>query len=330
MKKLRTFGRTLINSLTNPNYGSDILAAPFGFSFKFYTAVVALVSLIVTIVASITIANFPLQEKISSVISYYPADFAFTVQDGGWEINQPLPYRLGTNLSNDPLDSTSLILFTTDEDVRNTHDFRASGALIVLTPTTLYTYEDNNTLQVESFDLAPILASGEVPDFTLSQTTVQAWVDDFLAQPFFASKLYVPLLAIIILIFVFIFIWPSILLGLLIYSFFVWLICQMFASSFGKFRYGQVYQVSLHSIWLLEILNWVVFNRWSFPYLGLVKFAIYGAWTLVLLKNYQAPAPVVAKAKTKALPAKSAAAKVAKTTKKTSRPRAKSKKTAAK
>ncbi|MCL2110513.1 DUF1189 domain-containing protein [Microgenomates group bacterium] len=281
MKKMRSFVHVLKNSLVNPRYANDILRVPFGFSLKFYTAMVGVVALIVALVCGVVVAVFPLQKTIDDVFARVPADLALAIHGGSWSINQPLPYTIDL-----PDHEVPLVIFADSESMPSEREFRASGAIMAITDDTVYAL-DSNQLQVNSYDLKGSGLLDEETNFSVSVDEIHDKAQQLMASPFFNLKLYAPLLGLLILGGAFIFMWPSIFIGLLIYAFFAWLISKIVIKKKVGFTYGQVLQVSLHSIWLLELMNWIILSRTNIPGLGLIRFLIYGCWTLIMLSNCQ-------------------------------------------
>ena len=100
MNKLKIFGKTLIKSLTEPKYYTDVLKAPFSFSFKYLLTLFFFILFIQGLIFSLSI--IPLIPKIPHYVSegkkivksFYPPELTVTVKDGNVRTNVDEPYAI--------------------------------------------------------------------------------------------------------------------------------------------------------------------------------------------------------------------------------------------
>jgi hypothetical protein len=100
MSKLTTFISTLVKSLTNPGYYSDILSASFSFSLRYMFALLFFIALIRGVVFSLVfisvIPKIPgyIEDGKRIARDLYPPGLTVTIKDGSLRSNVDEPYSI--------------------------------------------------------------------------------------------------------------------------------------------------------------------------------------------------------------------------------------------
>lgn len=300
MNKIKTFFRTLVQSVANPQYYNDVLKAPTSFSWKYFFVLNLLLSLLVLVNVLPPVYNFDHQEVITQVADIYPEELEMTFSPQGLEINQELPYVVpfpeeefnqlfgeedqyaqdatfnGSEL--DEVEEFNLVTFVADEDFGGLSDFYAMNSLIVLTETSAYIYDDVETSEVRAYDLTQFEET-----FTFNEAILNNFVDQVLNHPFFSQRWYVPLIAFAT---VFLFLPMTVVIRVLtvaLYSVAVWFASKLFFKS-RKLSYGDTFQMGLHLLTLPMLLKYGVdLTQFTTQFTGFWFFLAYFGWAMLVL-----------------------------------------------
>lgn len=94
MKKIKAFFYVAYKSIVSPKYYRELLKTNFDFSIKYYVVLI-LIAATITSVGTYLIegprAKRVVENVLSQIETSYPEDLVFTIKDGGWEVNKPLP-----------------------------------------------------------------------------------------------------------------------------------------------------------------------------------------------------------------------------------------------
>lgn len=261
MQKIKTFLRSFWLSCTSPKYYAEILRTRFSFSLKYLFVFQFVATLIIGAFVLIPLSAVNVVGLLENVRAIYPAELAVQVDDGRLSINQPLPYKVAIpDFSNqlgskdwdiEDSDVRYLVVFDSDENIQGASDVYDQDAFAVVTETTVYTRDgESDGLRVNSIP--------EDETFTVNEEMVNDGFNKVTGSPFIQQKLYIPLVAVILLLIIL----PLMLLGSLImvaiYGFFVWLMARILKNwmmAGQVLSYTKAVQVSIHSLTLVNVVH---------------------------------------------------------------------------
>lgn len=300
MNSIKTFFRTLFKSSTDPEYYKDIVQAPAAFSWKYFLAFNLIAALItgMSILVPISLINVP--GIVRSVTGLYPADLEVGINEQGLTTNQELPYSIPFTDMETTDAPKNLVVFADENQIASLQDVREQDALIVLTQKEIYFLEDSNNGEYRAY---------EIPEFeenwSINRGTVDSLTNTLVDNSFVQQKLYVPLIAMLLLPLLYPFTLLMRLVVLAVFSFFTWILVMLFMNDKGL-SYGKIFQISIHSLtpviiiaYLLGVFGWIFFH--GAPYI-----LAYVAWTLFVISKLPSQLSEVAviepeESKTKAL-----------------------------
>lgn len=278
MNKIVTFFTTVFKSSTQPTYGNDVLQARTSFSVKYFLVFNLFATLAVTAVLLIPLSLIKVASVANEILSAYPNDLIVEVTpEEGLTVNQPLPYSvyLPGEYSEDDL---ALVTFASDSAISNIDMVDEYRSLAVVTNDRIYVRDDN---KVEIHDIPQVDER-----FVFTKVQLEQFADSILNHPFIKSKLYLPLIGIV----VFLLVYPGLLIAraftLAVYSLVVFF-ASRFVANAKHLTYGQVFRLSLHSITPVILLAFVFSILGQEFFHGLIYFLAYFVWTMVWLFQLQ-------------------------------------------
>ncbi|GEM_PF-534695 len=282
MQKIKTFLRSFVLSCTSPKYYAEIIRTRFSFSLKYLLVFQFLTTVIISAVVLVPLAAFNVPELLNSVKNVYPSDLDIAVQDGRLSINQPLPYRIPLPaVMQDELttgeireemgtlgDVQYLAVFESDENIQGAADVYAQDAFVVFTETSIYVQEDAQ----EGLRVYPV-PEGE--NFELNRGVVDQALNTVAGSEIIQKKLYIPFIAVVLLLVVLPIMIVASLVMVAVYGFFVWLMTKVLGGMIlagQTLSYMKAVQVSIHSLTLINVADAVfkvtghgdVFGGWIY------------------------------------------------------------------
>lgn len=292
MQKFKTFLNSFVKSLTQPSYYNDIRKAPFGFSMKYFTVFNFFIALIVTTIISVPVATFDLQKAITTASTIYPEELQIEVMDGELSINQELPYVVSIDESflkdfgvDERIDdfNIDLVTFTSDQEFIGVGNFANYKSFAVITESTVYVIDDMETGEVRAYPI-----SQAQQDMVIDADMVAVFTDNLKNMSFIKNKVYVPTISSIVFVAAFIGTLIVRSVTLLIFSLLAWL-TAMLAMKDKQLSFGEVYQLSIHSITLVILVSWAVSFSGVFELSGLWYFLVYMVWSLFIFNQLEEP-----------------------------------------
>jgi hypothetical protein len=176
-KRINTFLYVFRQSLFNPQYYTNVLKAPFFFSFKYFTALFLVLSLLTSLAASFFINQEvkPYFNRLEKQLpSFYPADLQITIENGRVNTNVQEPFfipldpdlfpdEFGQALKQQPVQNILVI-----NTQAHPSDLDQYQTIALLTKDSLAIIQDKNDIRVFSLK--------DVQSFTVNQKIVSsAW-----------------------------------------------------------------------------------------------------------------------------------------------------------
>ena len=249
------------NSISNPDYYRSLVDESFGKSLKYYSALVLIVSIMVTIVGSILVVPvlnrlaFDLKE---TVLSSYPDDLQVSVEKGTVKTNVKEPYAISipNQYKDTVLGKKNLVVFdtTSSGDSKDLAEYQT----FVLVGKDQVTYEEgpaigsNVVTKVLDKDFNLVLDKLSITKFFDTIEPLYKYVTPLIVLGIFMMVVLVMLGAMLYLLFI---------------ALLVWLIALL---NKWKISYLKAYQLSLHFATIGFIVAWA----------GIL---IFPAWILVVL-----------------------------------------------
>lgn len=304
MSKLSLFFRTLIKSSIDPSYYKELLEVKARFTWRYFLFFNLLAAFVVSIVIMIPVALFDLRGAVTTVSEVYPQDLEMTLSQGELSINQELPYVVPVPDFLSEVDGVSdefaqgfysefpdyIVTFTTNDEFAGVQAFEEYDSFAVLTETTAYYYDDNDTVQITAVNYDEAEFDGT---YTLTSETIRSLTDEFLNLPFLKNKWYVGMIGVA----TFVFLLPAMMLlrlfTILVYTVTVYVIARIGIKSASKVSYGKLYQLGMHSVTPVILVSWVVGLATPFQLSGWLYFFAYMGWTLFVLTKATADLAVV-------------------------------------
>ncbi len=285
MRQLTTFFNSFIKSLTSPKYYADVLKAKVSFSVKYFFLLTVLLSLVMAVKIAIPLSLFNLDATLVKVIEQYPADLMINVQNGKLAINKPLPYMIPVPADWKSENSPNYaVVFDTDKKVAGVRSFNDYNTAVLVTESTIYTYQDNNQPGVKAYPIPK-----EMENMTLSRGVLTEWKNHFMNLPLIRTKAYV----VIIVLVLFLLSIPLLFLFRMVTAFFYAILTTIVASIFKtqilhgmSLSFTKFWQVSLHTLTLPIVLSSVLSIIVPFsPIHGFSYFLLYLVFTLFVLNQ---------------------------------------------
>ena len=277
MQAIKNFFNTIIQSSTSPKYYQTLIKKPTSFSWKFFFLFYFFASLILIAIPVKEVATFPLEETIKQFVTQaYPPELEVTFTDGQVLINQERPYNI--NFPSDDLSADdTFLVFESDQNIANLQDVANCPATLIITETSIYSKKSSGEIRAY-----PIPDLGET--VIINQTQVNTWTNDVLSTPWIKNKLYIPILALAMLIGIYLGITFVATIKLLLYSLIGWLIAKLTAKK-QKLRLRKVIQISIHSLIPIVIVKYALNGILNLGISGWLYLAIYLVWTLYLIST---------------------------------------------
>jgi hypothetical protein len=287
MQTLRTFFYALLHSLIDPRYYADIRRAKTSFSWKLLFGVAFLVTAVFASTMWMGLKSFQPEEVIDEVVAVYPSDLEVTISPEGWQINQPLPYAVpipGAEIIGEGKDVvTSLVVFTTDEEVGTIPQVMAQKSFVVVTESSVHFRAKMDRPEVRSY---PIDLSEMEPgqEMVISATMVRELANMAKEFPAIKYRLYIPAImaAIVILMLpILLLVWTF---TVAIYSVVVFFVASVGFGSRGL-TYGEVFRLGLHGILPILLAQKVVEIAMHWSLSGVWFFLAYMGWMILVVSQ---------------------------------------------
>lgn len=296
MQKLKTFFYTFINSF-KPKYYQAILPAKFSFSLKYFLFFNLILALFISVKTTSDISQYNLNQIFDEAVDIYPDDLVITTSKDGLQINQNLPYtipfapesQVAFNESKYPI--KYLVTFDSDQNFQGMSNFYDRQSLAVVTESMLYIV---NRIETGEVRVQPFQFDQATETYLIDKELINQLKDKILNNSIIKYKIYLPLIALLILIVVTIFMSLSRMVGILIYSLVILILVKILIKK-QKLSYGKIYQLCLHSITLLIMIQTIadfiktdLINSW-------LSILIMLGWTLGIINQLPTLPPAVKK-----------------------------------
>ena len=280
MTMIRTFFTTLVRSSTSPRYYTDVVRAPFSFSLKFFIALEALIAFVLACVVSMFAWNFNLKQVVQNAGTVYPADLKLDVRGGKLAINKPLPYTVSVPVSwgESGKQPIPFIVFESDKKVRGINDVTAEQAPIVITESIVYLKKG------EGSEIRALPFSSFEGSFSLTKKDIDGMVNRMFMHPFFAQKIYIPLIGSFAFGAGFVFLTVSTMIKILLFSLIIFVIVKIFMKK-NALSYAKIYQVSLHAMTPFLLISVLEFSTKSHILVGPLAVVLLFVWVLYILSS---------------------------------------------
>lgn len=247
MKKIKAFIYVFIKSISSPVYYNDVIKTSFAFSFKYYLSLGMLMALIVS--TGITINFAPkINSEISNIVvqakNFYPDDLVFSMKDGEWNINRPMPFIVpapsGINLKELGEDGEdfpkNLIVFDKEGTI---NDLDTQQTLILVNNVNIITKENN------AIKATPIK---NIPNGEFTKSNFVELIDSVASYTKFLPAIIFGIVLIGVL--------AGYLVGRMLYLLAVGLLVFIVATLTGiKLTYVNSYKVALHTMTLPLVIS---------------------------------------------------------------------------
>lgn len=286
MKKIKTFIRTFIKSLTSPSYYKDILSAKFSFSFKYLILLLLILNLVLGL--RFAVNAFKLLPKIDPflkqakvvITNLYPEKLVVTIKNQKISTNMKEPYYIEFPKEIGSFGSYKYLLAIDTKG--KVDDYVKYASLFLLTSENLVFPDDRGTYKI--VPLAEKLAS--VPDGT--KITRAEWneviklVDPYLGKVPAIARTVLMVLAILLpfIITISSLIWK--LIYLLVWGLPLWVLAKILKK---KLSYGQTYQLSMHGLTLPILVSFTLSLLGLYlPFVYTLTFVVWMVIVLVEIK----------------------------------------------
>lgn len=255
------------------------------FSWKYFLLLHFAITLILTVQLGLKVAVFDLKGTVQEAVNIMPPDLTITYhKEGRISINQDLPYAIplpaGVKDDNDA-HPANLIVFDSEEDPSQETFFDYDTAILV-TETQIHALDQGGQSMMRQAKTY-VVPQGE-EDFLLDRATLDNGAKAFFEFPVIRTKLYVPLLMLIVFP---IFYCVIVLLRILMIAFFTvfsWALAKLFLND-RHYTYAMLFRVSLHSVTLILIVSYLMHSLGLTFFRGFVYFFAFLLWTMYILSN---------------------------------------------
>src|SRR4030042_3550841 len=168
MKKIKTFARTFVKSLTSPNYYQDVLKTKTSFSFKYLIFLLLIINLVLGVRFAVNAFNLlpkidPFLKEAKAVITdLYPEKLVVTIRKAKITTNMKEPYFIGFPEKVGSFGSYKYLL--TIDTKGKVDDYTKDASLFLLTSENLVVPDDQGAGNYKVVPLSKELA--KVPDGT--------------------------------------------------------------------------------------------------------------------------------------------------------------------
>jgi hypothetical protein len=243
LQRAKAFFYIYTRSLTSPAYYKEILKTKLSLSFKFYTGLIAIISVITAISATawaMPQINKGIGDAISKVKQAYPADLVISIKGGQWAINRPepfvVPFEFNTTppaaeTPNTPAPPKNLVVLYHNGTL---DDLKTYDTLMLVNSTNLILRDTNKT---------SVYPLKEFPDTVINQQAVFQLIDSVMQVTKFIP--YILFLASLFGLAVYFGIYRVI--YLFIVGGLIWLASRITTDGL-KLKFSQAYQISLHTM----------------------------------------------------------------------------------
>lgn len=162
MKKLQTFWYALRKTFTSPSYYEDVIKAPFQFSLKFFLFYFFVLSLIITIFASLALIPFnaALLKFPTSAASAFPKELSVRIKNGTVTTNVKEPYFIPFEnfrklMGDDTIDKTAFKdfqNFIVIDTKANSADFKKYHTVALLTKNHISYIAKDSQIETQSLE----------------------------------------------------------------------------------------------------------------------------------------------------------------------------------
>ena len=284
MKKLKTFWYSFQNSLLSFHYYKDIAKASYWFSFKYLFFLLICLSFVRSVqlgnIYSTERKNIPSSIAIGKkeLMNLYPKELELRISNGNLYTNVKEPYTVEIPKVFGNTEGKHLIVIDTKGSADN---YRKYNTIVLATRQALvFPDQQQGEKTTTQLYLFSDLKRSVYMDYSGYTKIIQSF------NPFFAKlPEYINIgviIGLVLLPFVGGFFWlSSILFGLYILTFFVWIIEKIMKTTYG---YKTLYRLGMHGVtWALLFTFLLDVTNQSVSYLYNIIFI--GWMTFVLLKN---------------------------------------------
>ncbi len=282
MNSLKTFFYSFTRSLFEPKYYKDVAKVKFWFSFKYLWFLLFVLVLIKSIMLGGTyIKNRPyIQPEINKFLTYaenfYPKGLELKIRNGQLSTNVKEPYIFNLEKNELQVDQRHLLIIDTKGSIENYPDYNA----YVLATKNAVVYPSKSTNN-QIGETSVFYFRDIKQDFTLNKNIYDNILN--VVQPYTHRVLFFA--DYIVLAFLFLFLifgslfWAvGVMFGLVVLTFFVWIVNLIFKK---QYRYGSLYKIGMHAVtWPILITEVVKYLKFPFPGLYALTFFV---WMFVIL-----------------------------------------------
>jgi hypothetical protein len=289
------FIRTVWRSSTSPAFYGELRSVSGWSTARYLALLVLIVALGILAMVGFFIAtiNAPvvIRQGYDAVLAQYPSNLAVTLSSTGVSVNQELPYAIAMprGMEEQQDSGTAALLVFVEEDAVSFKNFEDYNAFVVLSPTEMYTRQDDN--RVTAHDIGGMLRDLDEPVVINQELIRSVPIEDITSFWMLQPAFYVPV-AILLLMIV---LYPALLLltaiTVLLWSLVLWVLLQFFARTRGV-RFGKVYQMGLHAYTPIFVLGYLTSELQ-----GLLAFVAFQFFAAAMIVHGYSHAPTVVPAK---------------------------------
>jgi len=271
MNPFQTFFYSLKRSLFDPKYyKKDIAKANFWFSYKYLLFLL----LILVFVRSFSLAgaylkNRPyIQPGVNRILTYaeklYPANLELKLRGGKLSTNVKEPYIYNLDHKLKVENTRHLLVIDTKGSIEN---YPTYNTYVLATKNAVVYPSKARNNDIEQTSVYYFLDMKQ--DVTLNQRIFNNFLNTF--RPYTYKALFFIDWLVLVLVSLFLifgsFFWASaVMFGLLIMTFFVWIVSLIFKK---KYNYGTLYRFGMHAV------TWPIIITEAMKYLGLIVPGVY-------------------------------------------------------
>jgi len=287
MKKIKTFARTFVKSLTSPNYYQDVLKAKSSFSFKYLILLLLIINLVLGV--RFAVNAFKLLPKIDpflkeakvAITDLYPEKLIVTIKKQKITTNMKEPYFIGFPEKVGSFGPYKYLL--TIDTKGKVDDYTKDASLFLLTSESLVVPDDNETYKV--VPLSEKLA--KIPEGT--KFARAEWdemiklIDPYLVKvPGFARVILIVLAILLPFVMtVSSLVWK--LVYLLVWALPLWILTKILKK---KLSYGETYRLSMHGLTLPLLIGFALSLLGL--YLPFIYTIVFVFWMVIVLVKIKA------------------------------------------
>lgn len=293
MNKITSFFTTLFKSCTNPAYYSHILTAPLSFAMKYTALLYFFITLVVLSPVFQALFVFDLAPAIRSVAQYYPPDLELTVTNGQFFINKPLPYvipvpaewKMDQDLQKQATTPAALVVFESDANIQGIDAVRSLNAFAVVTESTAYLVNDSDTGEIRAYPIPRTEGT-----LRLSRSVIDSILVKVTEMPIIKSRLYAPIVSLVLLIIVYPFMFAGSLIAMLFFTVVAYILASIFFKQ-KNMTFGALYKIGLLAQTPLVLINTGTERFAGYTLIpGLLYLVVFTGWMMFLVSTIRTSA----------------------------------------